>query len=111
MSLATKKVRIRVYWPLVAALAIATGLTAGGSSQKFYADDPIARVVDSQDASRVEEEAGQYLRRPAHPKKPQVRAPVHVAPCAPLPDIAHHTRERGRASASGLFCRRMLQRG
>jgi hypothetical protein len=42
-------------WHMAAALALAAGLGATAASPKFYPDDPIARVVDSQDASRVEE--------------------------------------------------------
>jgi hypothetical protein len=41
--------------PLAAGLALAAGLSAGASSQRFYGDDPIATVVDSQDASGVQE--------------------------------------------------------
>ena len=42
-------------WLLAAGLLIATGLGAGAAGPKFFRDDPIARVVDSQDASGVEE--------------------------------------------------------
>ena len=55
MSQATRTVQIRVSGPFVVVLVLAAGLTAGGPGQKFYPDDPIARIVDSQDASRVEE--------------------------------------------------------
>jgi len=49
--------RTRLTTPLrvAAALAIAAGVNAAGAALKFYPDDPIARVVDSQDASRVQE--------------------------------------------------------
>lgn len=36
-------------------LVLAAGLAAGAAGPKFYADDPIARIVDSQDASGVQE--------------------------------------------------------
>ena len=42
-------------WRLAAAVAIAAGFGASGATLKFYPDDPIARVVDSQDASGVQE--------------------------------------------------------
>jgi hypothetical protein len=42
-------------WPAVAALTLAAGLAGGAAGPKFYRDDPISRVVDSQDASGVEE--------------------------------------------------------
>jgi hypothetical protein len=37
------------------ALLSAAGLGAGANSRKFYPDDPISRVIDSQDASKVQE--------------------------------------------------------
>ena len=40
---------------VVAALALAAGFGATAASPTFYPDDPIVRVVDSQDASRVAE--------------------------------------------------------
>jgi hypothetical protein len=40
---------------LVPALALAWDFGARGASPKFYPDDPIAKVVDSQDASGVQE--------------------------------------------------------
>ena len=46
---------VRRLWSLTAALAFTAILGAGAAGQKFYADDPIARIVDSQDASAVKE--------------------------------------------------------
>ena len=46
---------LRVVGFLAIGLVFAAALTAGGAGQKFYPDDPIARMADSQDASRVEE--------------------------------------------------------
>ena len=40
---------------VVAALALAAGFGATAASPTFYPDDPIVRVVDSQDASGVAE--------------------------------------------------------
>ena len=55
MAHATSQIRSRVAWALFTGLALATALTGAGTGQKFFPDDPIARVVDSQDAARVEE--------------------------------------------------------
>src|SRR5688572_19255662 len=46
--------RIRA-WHLAVGLALAGGLGAGAAGPKFYTDDPIPRIVDSQDASGVQE--------------------------------------------------------
>ena len=54
MTHPTHSVLTRV-WPVAAGLALMAGLGASASGQRFYSDDPIATVVDSQDASRVEE--------------------------------------------------------
>jgi hypothetical protein len=54
MSLPEQAIARRL-WSLSAALALTAVLGAGAAGQKFYPDDPIARVVDSQDASAVEE--------------------------------------------------------
>jgi hypothetical protein len=40
--------------PVAIGLALTVGLGAGASNQRFYRDDPIVTVVDSQDASKVE---------------------------------------------------------
>ncbi len=40
---------------LAVALAVVAGVSALGATRKFYADDPIGRIVDSQDASGVQE--------------------------------------------------------
>ena len=40
---------------LTSVLAIAAGFSASGAERKFYPDDPLPRVVDSQDASGVAE--------------------------------------------------------
>ena len=40
---------------LAVALAVVAGVSALGATRKFYADDPIGRIVDSQDASGVKE--------------------------------------------------------
>ena len=40
---------------LTMGIALASLLTAGAAGQKFYADDPVSRVDDSQDASAVKE--------------------------------------------------------
>ena len=42
-------------WHVAVGLAVAMGFGAGANGPKFYPDDPISRVVDSQDASGVEE--------------------------------------------------------
>jgi hypothetical protein len=39
---------------VAAGLALTAGLGASASNQRFYRDDPIATIVDSQDASKVE---------------------------------------------------------
>ena len=44
-----------VRWHLATGLALAASLAAGAANQKFYPDDPIRRIVDSQDASGVQE--------------------------------------------------------
>src|SRR5262245_3954481 len=38
---------------VIVALALAAGLSVNGSSQKFYTDDPISTIVDSQSATTV----------------------------------------------------------
>jgi len=43
------------WWPLVLGLTVVAGVPGGGAGQKFYPDDPISSVVDSQDASGVQE--------------------------------------------------------
>jgi hypothetical protein len=42
-------------WPLAVGFALAAGFAADGAGQKFYPDDPIAAIVDSQDAAGVQE--------------------------------------------------------
>jgi hypothetical protein len=54
MSLSPNAITLRS-WSLAAALALAFVFGAGAAGKKFYPDDPIARVVDSQDASAVKE--------------------------------------------------------
>jgi hypothetical protein len=41
-------------WPLAVGLALAAVLVADSAGQKFYPDDPIATIVDSQDATGVQ---------------------------------------------------------
>ena len=53
MSRITNSLLTRVA-PVAAGLALMAGLPAGASNQRFYRDDPIANIVDSQDASKVE---------------------------------------------------------
>jgi len=52
--MATRTARTSV-WRAAAAVVIAAGFGASGATLKFYPDDPIARVVDSQDASGVQD--------------------------------------------------------
>jgi len=40
--------------PVAAGFALMAGLAASASNQRFYHDDPIERITDSQDASKVE---------------------------------------------------------
>ena len=40
---------------LAALLALAAGLSGGAAAPRFYADDPVSRITDSQDASKVQE--------------------------------------------------------
>jgi hypothetical protein len=54
MLLSTKAITIRL-WTLTAGLALTFILGTGAAGKKFFPDDPIARIVDSQDASKVEE--------------------------------------------------------
>ncbi len=42
-------------WLVLVALALAGAAGSGAAGAKFYSDDPVARVVDSQDASGVQE--------------------------------------------------------
>jgi len=42
-------------WQLAVALALAAAFSANTAGPKFYTDDPISRIVDSQDASKVQE--------------------------------------------------------
>jgi hypothetical protein len=42
-------------WQLAVVLALAAGFGAGAAGPKFYTDDPISRIVDSEDASGVQE--------------------------------------------------------
>ena len=42
-------------WQLAILVALAAGFGAGAAGPKFYTDDPISRIVDSQDASGVQE--------------------------------------------------------
>jgi hypothetical protein len=42
-------------WHLAVGLALAGSLGAGAAGPKFYTDDPLSRIVDSQDASGVQE--------------------------------------------------------
>jgi hypothetical protein len=45
----------RYQWPLAVGLAVAAVCGAGASGTKFLSDDPVSRIVDSQDASGVRE--------------------------------------------------------
>ena len=54
MSQITKALLTRA-WPVAAALALAAGLSSRAAEQRFYPDDPIGRISDSQDASHVQE--------------------------------------------------------
>lgn len=42
-------------WLLVMGLALVAVISAGANDQTFYSDDPVSRIVDSQDASGVRE--------------------------------------------------------
>jgi hypothetical protein len=53
MSLTTARIRNTVR--LAVALALGAGFSALAAGPRFYADDPIGRIVDSQDASAVVE--------------------------------------------------------
>ena len=55
MSLITNWTLRRALWPLALVLALAVGFGTGAAGPKFYTDDPISKIVDSQDASGVEE--------------------------------------------------------
>jgi hypothetical protein len=51
MKTATTRTRLA----LVAGTLALAAVAAGANGQKFYPDDPIARIVDSQEASGVQE--------------------------------------------------------
>jgi hypothetical protein len=54
MAHTTSQAPTRMFRALVTVLVLATGLVAAGTGRKFYPDDPLARDVDSQDASGVQ---------------------------------------------------------
>ena len=49
-----KTITTRTRLALVAGTLALAAVAAGANGQKFYPDDPIARIVDSQDASGVQ---------------------------------------------------------
>jgi hypothetical protein len=49
------KLTRRHQWLIATAVAVAATLTATANGGKFFTDDPISNIVDSQDASRVQE--------------------------------------------------------
>src|SRR5688572_13143313 len=51
----TTKLMRRMQWLLAVCLALAAVVGAGAGSAKFFPDDPVSRIVDSQDASGVQE--------------------------------------------------------
>jgi hypothetical protein len=51
----TSNMTRRCRWPIAAGLALAAVWGAGASGARFLSDDPISRIVDSQDASGVRE--------------------------------------------------------
>ncbi len=55
MPVTTNSWRRMWSWLLASALALMAALGAGAAGPKFYADDPIAKVEDSQDAGGVQE--------------------------------------------------------
>lgn len=55
MAPITKWTLRRVPWQLAVVLALAGGVGTGAAGPKFYTDDPISKIVDSQDASGVQE--------------------------------------------------------
>ena len=50
-----KTITTRTRLALVAGTLALAAVAAGANGQKFYPDDPIARIVDSQDASGVQD--------------------------------------------------------
>ena len=49
------KLTRRHQWLLAVGLAVAAVLSAGANGAKFFPDDPVSRMVDSEDASGVQE--------------------------------------------------------
>ena len=49
------KLTRRHQWLLAGGLTVAAVLSAGANGAKFFPDDPVSRMVDSEDASRVQE--------------------------------------------------------
>jgi hypothetical protein len=45
----------RYQWLLAVGLALAAVLTADANGARFFSDDPVSRIVDSEDASGVRE--------------------------------------------------------
>ena len=51
----TSKLTRRNQWLLAVGIALAAVFSAGTNGLEFYSDDPVSRIVDSQDASGVQE--------------------------------------------------------
>ena len=74
-----KTITTRTRLALVAGTLALAAVAAGANGQKFYPDDPIARIVDSQDASGVQDgrSTSRHAREPvllARDRTPNVRA-------------------------------------
>ena len=89
-SILMKTITTRTRLALVAGTLALAAVAAGANGQKFYPDDPIARIVDSQDASGVQAGDRPGLRH--------AREPVLLA------RIGHPTSAR-RTSTRSMKCR------
>ena len=55
MTVTSRKASRARVWQFAAGVALATAMGTGAATLKFYPDDPISRIEDSQDASEVKE--------------------------------------------------------
>ena len=55
MSLTSRRVRTTSLWQLAVGLPLAVVMASSAAAPKFYPDDPISKIEDSQDASGVQE--------------------------------------------------------
>ena len=55
MTVTSRRVPRARVWQFAAGVALAMAMGTGAATPKFYPDDPISRIEDSQDASEVKE--------------------------------------------------------